>query len=107
VKQVITEFLGPERRAGGGVYNHPAERHEVVIARSPFGYLETCPFTSPKELTVDDIVGLQLSTSYASPAQLGKRVEEFKQVLRDRLLQLAPSGLFTFEVSTEVLLATR
>lgn len=106
-KDVIVEFLGPERRAGGGVYKHPAERHEVVLARSPFSRVEKLAFVISKTITVNEIVGLQLSTSYASPAQLGPRLDEFKQRLSDRLLEFEPSGLFHGEETTDLLIATR
>jgi ubiquinone/menaquinone biosynthesis C-methylase UbiE len=41
-KQVIVDFLGPERRAGEGRYGHPADRHEVVLCRSAFSKVENC-----------------------------------------------------------------
>lgn len=36
VDEVRTRYLGPERRAGSGTYSHPKERHQDVLARSPF-----------------------------------------------------------------------
>jgi len=48
-----------------------------------------------------------ISTSYASPAQLGPRLDEFESALRTRLLQLNPSGVFDGETTTELLIATR
>lgn len=107
VKEVVTRFLGPERRAGEGTYSHPKNRHEVVLARSVFGNVDRQEFTSPYEITVDDIVGFQLSTSYASPAQLGNRTDEFKDELKTRLLGLSPSGMFGGLEETEVLLVRR
>ena len=106
-KEVIVEFLGPERRAGTGVYNHPVDRHEVVLARSPFSNVEKLIFASSRTVTVDDLVGLQLSTSYASPAQLRDRLSAFKSALTDRLLNFEPSGLFHCQETTEVLIAAR
>lgn len=94
VQEVIIEFLGPERRAGAGVYKHPQDRHDVVLARSPFACVEKLSFVTPHDLTIEQIIGLQLSISYASPAQLGERVDEFKKVVSERLLRLAPSGIF-------------
>jgi hypothetical protein len=106
-RQVVMDFLGPERRAGDSTYQDLAERHETVLARSPFGQVEKREFILPEERTIDDIVGLQLSTSYASPAQLGPRIDEFRQVLRERLLELEPSGVFRGTTTTELLIATR
>lgn len=107
VKEVIIEFLGPKRRAGAGVYRHPQDRHEAVLARSPFASVEKLSFVSAQDLTIEQIIGLQLSTSYASPAQLGNRVDEFKQILSERLVRLTPSGIFHSKTTTEALIATR
>lgn len=106
-KAVVQEFLGPERRAGGGVYTHPAERHEAVLARSPFARVEKRTFVTRRTMTIDDVVGLQLSTSYASPAQLGDRIDDFRARLSERLAQLSPSGVFEGEIEHEALVATR
>ncbi len=107
VKSVVIEFLGEHRRAGAGTYSHPKDRHEVVLARSTFSNVTKHNFTVDMEMTVDDIIGLQLSTSYASPRQLGDRVDEFKTVLRDRLLEANPAGVFIGKQETELLFAVR
>lgn len=104
---VITQFLGPQRRAANEVYSHPTDRHEVVLARSAFGNVESHTFKDKKTLTLDDIVGLQLSMSYASPALLGDRLEAFRSTLRDRLQAEIPSGVVDGTVSYEVLIGTR
>ena len=106
-KQVVNDILGPERRAGGGTYQDPAERHEEILARSAFGRVDKVSISVVEEMTVDEIVGLQLSTSYASPVQLGHRVDEFCQILTERLLELEPSGIFRSDTAIELLIATR
>jgi ubiquinone/menaquinone biosynthesis C-methylase UbiE len=106
-RDVIVEFLGPSRRAGGGVYNDPPERHETVLARSAFTTVQTHRLATRHLLSVEDIVGLQLSTSYASPALLGDRVDAFCETLADRLMQRASSGVFDWTLNTEVILARR
>ncbi len=106
-KEVVTEFLGFKRRAGSATYQHPTDPHELVLARSSFSHVEKIKFTKSEEKTIVDIVGLQLSTSYASPVQLGDRIDEFCEVLTERLLKLEPSGVFRGETITEVLIATR
>jgi ubiquinone/menaquinone biosynthesis C-methylase UbiE len=106
-KSVIQEFLGPERRAGGGVYRENAERHETVLARSAFRQVERREFTSAWTPTIDEVVGLLLSTSYASPALLGDRIERFRERLTERLQPLALEGRFSGEIGYEVLIATR
>jgi len=107
VRETVLGFLGAERRAGTGTYRHPADRHEVVLARSAFNKVDKLSFSARQELTTEEIIGLQLSTSYASPAQLGPRLGEFESALRTRLLRLSPSGVFDGETTTELLIATR
>ncbi|MEU3619004.1 methyltransferase domain-containing protein [Streptomyces sp. NPDC006872] len=41
IADVRTHYLGPERRAGSGTHSHPKERHQDVLARSPFSNVET------------------------------------------------------------------
>lgn len=107
VQEVVRDFLGPERRAGGGVYRHPEDRHETVLARSKFRNVERRNWKMAKTLTIDDIIGFQLSTSYASPAQLGVRLVEFRDALKNRLNAVMPDGLVEGELSFDVLVATR
>ena len=106
-QDVIAQFLGRQRRAGDGVYQHPKERHEVVLARSPFRNVEVHTFRDEKRLTLDDIIGLQLSMSYASPALLGDRLEDFRSTLRKRLQTEIPTGVVDGTVSHEILIGTR
>ena len=106
-RDVIREFLGPERRAGGGTYTHPKDRHRVVLERSPFRCVEHRVFPAKKVLTIDQIIGLQLSMSFASPAQLGSNIDAFKERLSQRLREIIPTGMVQGEVSHEMLIGTR
>ncbi len=106
-KNVIQEILGGKRRAAGGTYEHPTDRHEVVVRRSPFSRVTTYEMSSTIELTIEEIIGLQMSTSYASSAQLGSKVQLFQESLGNRLLELNPSGLFSGTLRTKVIVATR
>lgn len=107
VKQVIVEFLGSERRAGAGTYVHPEDRHETVLEQSPFPSVERHTFKTAYNWTIDDIIGLQLSTSYASSAQLSERLTDFRRVMHERLAPLATDGALAVEVISEILIATR
>ncbi|GHB68727.1 hypothetical protein GCM10010347_43730 [Streptomyces cirratus] len=46
-------------------------RHEEVLLRSPFSRIEAIHWDRTDGLTVDEVVGLQLSFSFTSPAALG------------------------------------
>ena len=50
--------------------------------------------------SIDEIVGHLYSTSYASRAVLGDRVQAFERDVRERLTRLAPDGRFEKSVST-------
>ena len=107
IKQVVQEFLGQERCAAGGTYSHPTDKHQVVLKRSSFRVVEELEFSVRQTRTIEQVIGLQLSTSYASIRQLGSRVEEFKKTLAERLREAVPSEEFEKVSNTEVLIATR
>jgi ubiquinone/menaquinone biosynthesis C-methylase UbiE len=106
-RDVVRQFLGPERRAGRGTYSHPARGHEDVLRDSAFSQVRTRRFTSARLLSVEEVVGQQLSTSYASPAQLGDRLPGFRAELSRRLLELSPAGEFETVEHTDVIMARR
>ncbi|MDH6108192.1 SAM-dependent methyltransferase [Kitasatospora sp. MAP12-15] len=106
-REVVTEFLGPQRRAGRGTYSHPKRGHEEVLLDSAFRRLETSRFTATRLLSVDEVVGQQLSTSYASPVQLGERMGEFRAELTRRLLELNPGDGFETVEHFDLIVARR
>lgn len=106
-RDVVRQFLGPERRAGRGTYSHPPRGHEEVLRDSAFSEIQAQRLTSVRLLSVEDVVGQQLSTSYASPAQLGDRLPEFRAELSRRLLELSPAGEFETVEHTDVIMARR
>jgi len=107
VREVVQRFLGPQRRAGSQFYKEPQARHEAVLEKSPFSEVTKSVHDVTEWLSIDDIVGLQLSTSYASPALLGDRLPEFIVELRQRLGAIANGRPFRSTTRTELLLARR
>ncbi|MGV9427947.1 class I SAM-dependent methyltransferase [Streptomyces sp. NPDC003656] len=101
VDRVRTRHLGPERRASKGTYSHPRERHQDVLARSPFSQIETDRWDYTLTRTIDEVVGWVFSLSYSSPAQLGNKKAAFEEELRQALLGFAPSGRFDETMRTE------
>lgn len=106
-RDVVTEFLGPRRRAGSGTYSHPERTHEQVLLASAFAAIEQRRFTTTRLLSVDDVIGQQLSTSYASPALLGDRLPAFRAELSRRLAEIVPDDGFGTVEHTDVILARR
>jgi SAM-dependent methyltransferase len=104
---VVKEFLGAVRRAGATTYSHPDEDHATVLRRSAFSAVESLSFKRTSTISVDEIIGLQLSMSFSSPVQLGSRLGAFIAALRERLLAIEPSGQLAWDIVTEVLVAKR
>ncbi|MGX1545164.1 class I SAM-dependent methyltransferase [Streptomyces adustus] len=107
IADVRTRYLGPERRAGSGTYSHPRERHQDVMARSPFSDVDTARWDRTVTRTLDEVIGLQFSYSYSSPAQLGHEKDDFEHDLRQALTEVNPDGIFDEVVRTEAIIATR
>jgi hypothetical protein len=107
VDRVLKKFLGERRRAGCGYYSHPPERHEAVLARSPFTMLDLWEYNAQWDRTIDQILGFLYSTSYASQRLLGDQVGRFEDELRQQLRALEPSGRFTFLITVTALLASK
>jgi hypothetical protein len=102
-----TRYLGPERRAGSSTYSHPRERHQDVVARSPFAKIEVARWDRILTRSLDEVVGLQFSYSYSSPAQLGDQKDAFEHDLREVLTAFSPEGRFDELIRTEAIIATR
>lgn len=107
VKAVVESYLGKERRAGKGAYEHPEKRHETVLRESTFHNVTERSFESETDLSAEHIIGLQLSTSYASPALLGDKVDAFRADLMQGLLRLAPAGQFPSKIRYDILIGRR
>jgi ubiquinone/menaquinone biosynthesis C-methylase UbiE len=107
VRAMLRRWLGGERRAGSGIYQVREERWEHTLARSPFRRVELYRQQLTRHWTVEYILGLLLSTSFASAAVLGDRRDVVERDLRDRLLALDPSGVFSEELELEAHLAWR
>jgi SAM-dependent methyltransferase len=107
IAEVRTRYLGPDRRAGSGTYSHPKEPHQEVVARSPFSRLETVGWDRTVYRSLQEVIGLQLSYSFSSPAQLGPDRAAFEEDLRTALTAFNPSGRFEEHVRTEAIIATR
>lgn len=107
VDEVRVRYLGPRRRAGSGTYEHPAERHEEVLRRSLFSKVETRCWQRTLHRSLDQVVGLQFSYSFSSPAQLGRHRHAYEADLRAALTAAFPLGDFVEEVRTEALIAVR
>ncbi|MER5302144.1 methyltransferase domain-containing protein [Streptomyces lasiicapitis] len=107
VAEVRAAYLGTVRRAGRGVYPEPEETYRATLERSAFSAVTLVSFDQPVVRSLDELVGLQLSNSYSTPAQLGPRREEFEHDLRRALTAFDPSGRYPETIHTQALFAVR
>jgi SAM-dependent methyltransferase len=102
---VVRRWLGPERRAGGGVFAADETPWADVLARNGFAPRPEHICRVQHVWTVDSITGLLYSSSFCRRDYLGERVAAFEDDLRATLLALAPAGQFTHEIVFTYLLA--
>ena len=107
LKAVIQRWLGKERRAGSSTYTHPKERHEAIIARSPFGRIETYELEYKRQWNIETLIGHLYSTSFCSLEVLGDKHKPFEKDLQETLLNFNPDGQFIEDVLLEAFLAWR
>ena len=105
-KDLVRKYLGPQRRAGGGVYTPPRD-FEKVLDESPFGKHESWEHRFTRPQTPETILGFLYSSSFAQKEFFGDRREDFERELHEGLLKQNPSGNFTENVTLEVLLAKK
>jgi ubiquinone/menaquinone biosynthesis C-methylase UbiE len=104
-KTVIKKYLGEERRAGSGYFQVLPRRHEEFVSESRFIRMETWTRHWVVSSTLDEVIGNLYSTSMANPYILGNSKEAFEEDLREALLKINSSGIFTSEGDLEAILA--
>lgn len=88
-RDVIQRVLGPERRAGRGTYKRASGEFVDDLADAGFTAVTSTRVPVRRSKSVESVIGLLHSTSFASPAVLGDRIEEFDTSMRDVLVPLA------------------
>ncbi|WTW92312.1 class I SAM-dependent methyltransferase [Streptomycetaceae bacterium NBC_01309] len=98
VTELVTDYLGPVRRAGKGILPHGTQDDEAaVFTRAGFLSPEhhIVPGGQPLERATDDIVAGVFSMSLSAPHQFGNRRDEFEADLRRLLHEASPDGVFS------------
>lgn len=106
-KDLVRKYLGEERRAGNSLYRPPSEDFDDALDNSPFGGHTEWTHAFSRTRTLEAIIGFLYSTSFASRRLLGARVDTFEAELRNELLKIEPSGVFTEQVQLEALIAKK
>lgn len=103
----ISEFVGDKRQTILGDYKEPTTSFKQIIENSSFTFMERKLLPFKHEFAVDDLVGLQLSTSYANENLLGPRKEKFVATLRKRLEAISEDGKISSDEIFEVILFSK
>jgi SAM-dependent methyltransferase len=97
VQELITSYLGAERRSGSRpASSYSSERWETSLARTRFGPPTTvlAPGSPDVARDVDGVVSGYLSMSYAAPHLFGDRLDQFVDDLRSLLAARTETGRF-------------
>lgn len=94
VRTVVKEFLGEQRRAGKGTFQHHTRPYSEILEESPFSQVEETRVPVRRIWTSDSILGYLYSTSFAAPRLFGERQASFESTLRERLAAHNPDDTF-------------
>ncbi len=103
--EVVRRWLGPERRAGGGIFAAHETPWSDVLAPAGWVYRHEREHRVRHVWTVETIAGLLYSSSFCRRDYLGDRVAAFEEDLRRTLLALAPADRFEQEIVFAYMLA--
>jgi SAM-dependent methyltransferase len=102
IARIRARYLGGRPGAGTGLYSH-----RDVLASSAFCAVDTLTWSWSRQLTVEEVTGLQLSYSFSTPALLGDNARAFSRDIGAAVLDLHPAGVVTEPLRVEVLIAAR
>ncbi|MFF6888612.1 class I SAM-dependent methyltransferase [Streptomyces sp. NPDC012421] len=108
IAAVRARYVGRVPAAGiGQDYAVPQGDHQSVLKASPFARTSVIRAEHSVRYSLDELVGVQFTYAYSSPALLGDRAEAFADGLRSALLAVEPSGEFEAEVTAALILGWR
>jgi trans-aconitate methyltransferase len=94
VRSVIQDFLGEQRRAGTGTFNHHDRPYSEIMEESPFNQVDEIRVPVQRTWTADSILGYLSSTSFAAPHLFGERLEKFETAARAKLDEFSDGDAF-------------
>ncbi|WP_167132602.1 class I SAM-dependent methyltransferase [Paramicrobacterium chengjingii] len=87
-RDVVQEVLGEARRAGPSTYGQKSGSFIDDLDNAGFTGITARTVPARRTHTVDSMIGLLHSTSFASPAVLGDRIDHFDARIREELSPL-------------------
>jgi ubiquinone/menaquinone biosynthesis C-methylase UbiE len=106
IAEIRARYLGADP-AGTDAHTSPNRSHCDVLRDSPFSSIDRSTWSWTRQLSVEEVVGLQFSYSFSTPALFADRAEAFATDVRGAVIGLHPSGLVTEPFRVEVLIAAR
>ena len=92
VRGVVQDFLGEQRRADGGTFQHHDRPYSEILRESPFSRVEEHAVQVRRAWTADTVMGYLYSMSFATPGLFGERLAEFDAVARAVLARHSDGG---------------
>ena len=84
VRAVVQDFLGQERRAGTGTFNHHDRPYSEIMAESPFSQVDEIRVPVHRIWTAESILGYLYSTTFAATAPVRRPAHRVRDRREDR-----------------------
>lgn len=108
IATVRSRYVGQVPAAGVGQdYVVPQGDHQALLKASPFARTAVIRAEHTVRYSLDELVGVQFTYAYSSPALLGDKTETFTEDLKRSLLCMEPSGVFEATVTAALILGWR
>ncbi|MGW8768267.1 class I SAM-dependent methyltransferase [Streptomyces sp. NPDC055815] len=108
IATVRSRYVGRVPAAGiGQDYVVPQGDHQALLKASLFARTAVIRAEHTVRYTLDELVGVQFTYAYSSPALLGDQAEVFAEDLKRSLLAVEPSGVFEADVTAALILGWR
>lgn len=103
--EIIKKYLGPERRTVQGKFNVSQKPYDVYLEEIGFKQIDKFDYIMPKGAkTIEEVLAEQFTTSYASRALFGDKLNDFEEELKRELLKIQPDNRFITELRGEVMI---
>jgi trans-aconitate methyltransferase len=97
VRSVIKDFLGEERRAGSGTFQHHNRPYSEILQESPFSKVEEMRVPVTRTWSRESILGYLYSTTFAAPHLFGDRLGEFESTITEVLRTFSADDVYPEE----------
>jgi SAM-dependent methyltransferase len=95
IKELVSSYLGPQRRAGKHIYTVTGQNWETeLFPSSQFDGFVRYDYHTEISRNIDQVLGNLFSMSWSSKNQLGLKAPEFEKELKQKLYKLAAHETF-------------